>query len=107
MRDIQNRDRMVKRNAIGTETRTSLCSTCRVAGACLLHPGDADVVLECASYAAVDRAGVGTSSTRPAQEPPAAGASRKLAGLCVNCDHRFKCTYEQPVGGVWHCEDYC
>ena len=31
----------------------------------------------------------------------------KLDGLCVNCSQRFDCTYEQPIGGVWHCEDYC
>ena len=27
-------------------------------------------------------------------------------GLCMNCDHRFTCSYPVPEGGVWQCEEY-
>ena len=29
-----------------------------------------------------------------------------LRGLCVNCDHRYECTFPRPVRGVWSCDEY-
>lgn len=35
-----------------------------------------------------------------------APSSGVLRGLCVNCDHRYYCTYPKPPGGVWSCDEY-
>jgi hypothetical protein len=44
-----------------------------------------------------------TAANVPATEEP---ATVRLAGLCVNCEHRDECTFPKPEGGVWHCEEY-
>ena len=30
----------------------------------------------------------------------------KYKGLCINCVTRETCTFPQPEGGVWRCEEY-
>ena len=31
---------------------------------------------------------------------------RTFKGLCVNCVHRFACTFRRPESGVWYCGEY-
>lgn len=37
---------------------------------------------------------------------PTDGESGRTNGLCLNCEHRTRCTHPISESGVWHCEDY-
>lgn len=33
--------------------------------------------------------------------------SRRMKGLCINCENRASCIFPIQDGGVWYCEEYC
>jgi hypothetical protein len=38
---------------------------------------------------------------------PGEEVQARFKGLCSNCDRRHDCTFSKPVGGVYHCDEYC
>lgn len=39
-------------------------------------------------------------------ERPVRSPSRRVLGLCGNCDNYPTCGFPKPEAGVWHCEEY-
>lgn len=90
-----------------------LCTTCDHAATCRFVRDQRRPVFYCEEFrvqsapevAAPDAVGRVPATGSEYEARPAPGA-RTWSGLCVNCAVRDSCSFPQPDGGVWHCEEY-
>ena len=90
-----------------------LCPRCVHSPTCALPQREAQPVLSCAGFAERGRASAETASVGPSVAPepeagPSTGARKppRQTGLCATCANRETCTFPEPEGGVWHCEEF-
>ena len=91
-----------------------ICLNCRFEADCALKGNHLENVFFCEEYrVAQDVPGKGNQKkkavARTAKTGVESSPSRvpdRVQGLCSNCIHRDKCSFEKPASGVWHCEEY-
>ncbi len=89
-----------------------LCGVCAKAARCLYLCKAGGPLLQCDEFE-LDRLPLSRAS---GQRPAPGGArlgvaaaeedSEAYTGLCRDCENRADCTFPQPEGGVWRCEEY-
>jgi len=88
----------------------SLCFNCSNAADCTFQKDRQKPSLYCEEFEIATCPSVKT--TRKDRSPQTSSIdtedddSGKLIGLCSNCGNRRTCTFPNPEGGIWHCEEY-
>lgn len=97
------------RSSITDIANGGLCSTCNERPTCI-HYARRGPAIFCELFDTHAPRRIHRAETEPGarDDPPGRSApgEETFKGLCVNCEHRYTCTYPMPPGGVWHCEDY-
>ncbi len=87
-----------------------LCATCNEASSCVYAKNAQRPVLYCEMFDDSSRSQetviVDKAVKSPSEPAVQSGEHTTFKGLCINCDNRKTCTFPQPEGGVWHCEEY-
>ena len=89
-----------------------ICTSCANAPSCIYAKGSLQPVLDCEEFegslpGSAKAACKVRAPARSFAETSAEEAGKSLEkGLCLDCDHRGKCTSPRPEGGIWHCEEY-
>lgn len=82
-----------------------LCSNCDNGSACDGRTRPKRPIFFCEEFV-VFGAPPATESDRSEEKPSGKWSANGHIGLCTNCDNAGTCTLPQPLGGVWHCEEY-
>jgi len=84
-----------------------VCASCKNEPGCMYLSKSDGIILQCGQFEMYMPPPAAPPIRRDVRTPQADGnGSKKLAGLCQNCDNRDSCIYPKPEGGVWRCEEY-
>lgn len=87
----------------------SLCANCIHQQDCAYLAGTASPIQHCEMYVCGPSARPRLSLVQRGDGDAAyeVHEAAPSLGLCVNCENRGTCTLPKPLGGVWHCEEFC
>ncbi len=84
----------------------SLCATCRVATHCAYPRPPGEPVRYCDDFEPFPFGATSHERRRTIQMALPTEAAEQ-PGLCATCERQGDCRLPRPLGGVWHCEEYC
>jgi hypothetical protein len=99
LQEIRNPEVLDKKKLSG------LCSTCKYADECCFPKDPNRPVFFCEEFE-IEQAPVIQETHPDSSKEELSKTDEKFKGLCVNCEHRYECTFPKSESGVWHCEEY-